>query len=619
VQVLPSNVTDPSNANGSTPADNPQPTHYEIHLGGGTNGASVKGAITATAGDTFTATTNQPWLTVSPSSGIVAPEGTTLNVIANTNGLPVGTSTAAVNVTFGSSTGSSRTNPLDNKPPATTTVSVNLVQPVSPTAKNAPPPDALIIPAVAHANGINSKFQSDVRVTNSSAQPMKYQVTFTPTGDTGITQGKQTTVDIEPGHTIALDDVLESWFGSNGATGTLEVRPLTTTNTSTSAALPAGLANILTFASSRTYNTTSNGTFGQYIPAIPFAAFVGRAGDPTKSTILSLQQIAQSAAYRTNLGIVEGSGDPASVLVSVFGDDGKKLTEFTQELKGGQHIQLNSILSQKNVQVNDGRIEVKVVSQVGKVTAYASVLDNLTNDPLLVTPVAVNATAAAKYVIPGVADLNNGFANWQTDVRLFNPSANIVKVTLTFYSQGGGAPQSKDVSLAPNQVQTFDSALHQFFGLTNDGGALHISTTATTPLVATARTYNQTSNGTYGQFIPAVTANDAAALGTRPLQLLQIEESDRYRTNVGFAEVTGKPATIEVTAVPSDSKVAASTQINLTANQFIQYPQLLKSMGLTNMYNARVTVKVISGQGRVTAYASVIDSKTNDPTYVPAQ
>jgi hypothetical protein len=42
-------------------------------------------------------------------------------------------------------------------------------------------------------------------------------------------------------------------------------------------------------------------------------------------------------------------------------------------------------------------------------------------------------------------------------------------------------------------------------------------------------------------------------------------------------------------------------------------------MGLSNMYNARVTVKVISGQGRVTAYASVIDMQTNDPTFVPAQ
>jgi uncharacterized repeat protein (TIGR01451 family) len=620
VQVLPANVTDPASANGSTPADNPQTTHYLIHLGGA-NGASHKGVIAAEAGDTFTATTNQPWLTVSPSTGTVAADGTTLTVTAKTDGLPVGTSSGAVNISFSSATGSSHLTTLDTKPTSSTTVSVNLVQPVAPNAKNAPPPDALIIPAVAHADGINSKFQSDVRVTNSSAQPMKYQVTFTPTGDSGITEGKQTTVDIDPGRTIALDDVLQSWFGSNGATGTMEIRPLTTTTTSTSTAAvqAAGLANILTFAASRTYNTTLNGTFGQYIPAVPFAAFVGRGADPSKSTILSLQQIAQSPAYRTNLGLVEGSGDPASVLISVFGDNGQKLTEFTQDLKGGQHIQLNSILAEKNVQVTDGRIEVKVTSAVGKVTAYASVLDNQTNDPLLVSPVAVNQTAAARYVIPGVADLRNGVANWQTDVRLFNPSTNVVKATMIFFSQNGGTPQSKDVSLAPGQVQTFDNALQQFFGISNDGGALHIATTATTPLVATARTYNQTANGTYGQFIPAVTANDAAALGTRPLQLLQIEESDRYRTNVGFAEVTGKAATIEVTAIPSDSKVAASTQINLTPNQFIQYPQLLKSMGLTNMYNARVTVKVISGQGRVTAYASVIDSKTNDPTFVPAQ
>ena len=83
-----------------------------------------------------------------------------------------------------------------------------------------------------------------------------------------------------------------------------------------------------------------------------------------------------------------------------------------------------------------------------------------------------------------------------------------------------------------------------------------------------------------------MTANDAAALGTRPLQILQIEESDRYRTNVGFAEVPGNAATVEVTAIPSDSKVAASTQIQLSPNQYIQYPQLLKSMGLSNTYNA---------------------------------
>jgi hypothetical protein len=35
--------------------------------------------------------------------------------------------------------------------------------------------------------------------------------------------------------------------------------------------------------------------------------------------------------------------------------------------------------------------------------------------------------------------------------------------------------------------------------------------------------------------------------------------------------------------------------------------------------SARMIVEVTSGAGRVTAYGSVIDNRTQDPTYVPAQ
>jgi hypothetical protein len=89
------------------------------------------------------------------------------------------------------------------------------------------------------------------------------------------------------------------------------------------------------------------------------------------------------------------------------------------------------------------------------------------------------------------------------------------------------------------------------------------------------------------------------------------------RTNIGFVETSGSPVTIEVSAIPPDSKIAAKTQIPLAANQFFQTS--LASFGVGTVYNARVTVKVISGTGRVTAYGSVIDMQTQDPTYVPAQ
>lgn len=303
-----------------------------------------------------------------------------------------------------------------------------------------------------------------------------------------------------------------------------------------------------------------------------------------------------------------------SLILSIFGSNGLKIKDVPLDLKGGQHTQLNSFLTTQGLSLEDARVEVKVASGSGRVTAYASVLDNETSDPLLVTPTLLTNTGSTKFVIPGVADLNA----WHSDVRIFNASAAKVDAQLTFVSQTGGV-QTKPLTLGPNEVKQLDNLLQTTFGITNDGGALHISTATAANLIATARTYNLTTNGTYGQFISAVTPNDAAALGTRPLQLLQIEESDRYRTNVGLAEVSGQPARVEVTVVPPDSKVSAVVQLDLGANEFRQLSQILKQVGMENTYNARVSVQVISGTGRITAYASVIDQQTQDPTLLQAQ
>jgi hypothetical protein len=517
------------------------------------------------------------------------------------------------------SAGSTRTNATTLVLPV---VGVSKTTPVNPTAKSAPPPDALIIPAVAHADGMNSKFQSDIRVTNTSSKLLQYQVTFTPSGGNGLAGGKQTTFNIEPGRTLALDDVLRTWFGTGGdsSIGTLEIRPVTQTAATTPGAALRGLPDLVTFAASRTFNLTPNGTFGQYIPAVPFANFIGLVGGGSGST-LSLQQIAQSDRYRTNLGIVEGSGEPASLLVKVFGQTGQKLTEFPVQLKGGEHTQLNAFLSANGIaSLDDGRVEISVIGGGGKVTAYASVLDNDTNDPLLVTPVTITGEGDSKWVMPGVADIDNGTANWQTDMRVFNGGTEDVTATFSFYSQNGGAPKTAEIVIPAGQVRQFDRTLSNVFGVANDGGAVHISTPSAARLVATARTYNQTTDGgTYGQFISAVTPAESASRDTRALQVLQVEESARFRTNLGLAEVTGNPVTVQLSIVTPDTKTSSFTELTLAPNEFRQLPAILRSFGLADTFNARITVRVIDGPGRVTAYGSMIDMLTNDPTYVPAQ
>ena len=47
------------------------------------------------------------------------------------------------------------------------------------------------------------------------------------------------------------------------------------------------------------------------------------------------------------------------------------------------------------------------------------------------------AESATRYVIPGVADINNGFASWRSDIRLFNPATTAVTATLTYFPQPG--------------------------------------------------------------------------------------------------------------------------------------------------------------------------------------
>jgi hypothetical protein len=333
-----------------------------------------------------------------------------------------------------------------------------------------------------------------------------------------------------------------------------------------------------------------------------------------------MQQIAQNSLYRTNLGLVEGSGQPATVLIRVFDAAGHALTEIPESLKPFEHKQLNGLLANAGLVVDDGRIEVEVTSATGKITAYASMVDNQTNDPLLVQPVVKSSVQGTRYVIPGVAFLD-GIAKWRSDVRVFNAATTTTRATITYFPQGNTAgAMVKEVTLDGGEVLALDNVLHNFFGIntSNAGGSLLVSTSAPSSLVATARTYAETENGTFGLFAPGVTPDESIALAGRSAHLLQLEDSAEYRTNIGLVETAGNSAKVEVSLVLPDSKVTPKLMIDLPANGFLQFP--LSGFGVGSaVYNARIAVKVISGSGRISAYGSVIDNATNDSTYVPSQ
>lgn len=577
-------------------------------------GASAKTA----ASTTFTASTTQPWMTVTPSSGTIPPEGITLTISADAATLGPGANTGTLKIDTASALVARETEAGSS---SSTPVTVSLVSPVASTPKSTPSADSLIIPAVGHAAGNNSQWQSDVRISNLGAQAMNYLLFFTPSGTAGTGNVKQASITVGAGQTVALNDVVKSWFGigaaGESATGIMEIRPqseaiTTASGSSLATASSLGSASV---ATSRTYNLSATGTFGQFIPAVPFSKFVG------KGSTLSLQQVAQSSQYRTNVGVVEASGEPATVQFTVFSSSGQELGTWTESLQAGEHRQFDRVLAQHGIQIEGGRVEVDVVSDTGKITAYASTVDNQTGDPIFVPAVELGGVAkASKFVIPGVGDVDNGLASWRTDVRLFNAGETATTATLTYYPQGSSTPAgSKQVPIAAGEVVEVNDLLKSAFGISNSAGALHITTPSDSALVPTARTYNKTANGTYGQFIPAVTEALGTGLGGRELQLPQVEQSAKFRTNLGLTELGGQGATVEVTAIVPGTLAAPFKTYTLGANEFRQIGFILNDLGISEAYNARVTVKVVGGDGTVSAYASVIDASTQDPTYVPAQ
>jgi hypothetical protein len=559
----------------------------------------------------FTATIDKPWFTVDPASGILPQSGLDFTITASPRDLPVGSSAATLHISTPLGSVIAAGKRIADGPTTGTTggvpISVNLVTPVTPNAGNPATSASLVIPLLAHTTSATEKLQSDIRVANLSAQAAKYQLNFTPTGADGTKVGQQLTLLINAGETAALNDVLKNFFGYAAATdnvsGVLELRPVSSGS--------SGAAASATIATSRTYNVGANGTAGTFVPAIPLSAFISRSKDPAAPALLRLQQLAESSRFHTTVGLVEAAGQPATVQLAAIGSHGESLATYTIELKPGEQRQIDDIFTQKGLQFSDARLEAAVTSSTGKVTVFAKVTDKSTGTPVVVTP--RDASASGRQVLAGIADFTNIYTKWRSEIRLSNTSSSPATVTLVFYPQSG-ASRSASVSLAGSESKVLDDVVQTLFGMQNAGGSVAVTSAA--PIEATARTYNTAGSA---QFVPAFRTEDAAAAGGRALQVLQLEESERFRTNLGLAEIGGAPATVEISAATPESKVALKTQIPLQPNEFMQISRVLSKFGLPTTYNGRVSVRVVGGSGKVVAYASMIDNSTQSPTYIPAQ
>jgi len=137
----------------------------------------------------------------------------------------------------------------------------------------------------------------------------------------------------------------------------------------------------------RTYNLVSsgascypNGTQGQAYPVVA-------SGDgPGAGQSAYLAGLIENAAYRCNIGVVNTGTQSATVLVELFDGAGSKLADYPVALAAGQWVQPTQPFLNVAGQTAMDRGYAKITVQSGSgVFAFASVIDNITNDPTLVT------------------------------------------------------------------------------------------------------------------------------------------------------------------------------------------------------------------------------------------
>jgi hypothetical protein len=218
-------------------------------------------------------------------------------------------------------------------------------------------------------------------------------------------------------------------------------------------------------------------------------------------------------------------------------------------------------------------------------------------------------------VVP-VAAHSRGAAGsrWVTDLSVANPGDDEAHVTIHVHrwQADKSDPEPRQWSLPARQSLELDDVLASAFAI---DGAATLRVESDRPVVTVSRTYNDTPDGTYGQFVRALPLGHA--IGDEVAgHLLMLEESPRFRTNVGVTSLSDHEVSVEVEIVAANGASLGATVLTLPPRGAIQRFRMIRDFTKSAVEGARATVRVLTPDGRVMAYATVIDNRTGDPTYI---
>jgi len=482
--------------------------------------------------------------------------------------------------------------------------------------------EVLYLAAAAHVGGaLGTDWRSDVELHNLGDEAAAVTIWLLVHGADNASP-RSTQVTIEAGHSVRLADVLSGQFGTGG-----------------SAALMLSVGSGRVLATSRTYNLLASGnplglpggsTFGQYIPAVERTAAID-FGEEGRLIQLS-HSTAASGGFRTNIGLVNITSASLDVEVELYTAGGALLGTVPVTLPPFGYQQLNRVFSLvTGGSVDDGYAVVRTTTELGRFLAYASVVDNLTGDPIAITAAELPTDeppgpGAAAYVVAAAHLGGIGGTNWRTDAEIHNWGGSTAAFTIELLEHGvdNSSPSyAKSYTLAAGHSLRLGDILASEFGFSG-AAALRITTTSGHVLV-TSRTYNLLAAGnsaglpagaTFGQYIPGVTVEEAIQEGEEG-RLIQLSHTPGgatgFRTNLVLVNAVAAQIEVEVALYRSDGTLLGTTTRTLAPYEYRQLNGVFELVTGSTVADGYAVVRTTTTGGAVFALASVVDNLTGDP------
>lgn len=424
------------------------------------------------------------------------------------------------------------------------------------------------LPSSARAEGLNGAFYTtDVTATNVTSSNASLTFKFLGNNQDG-TGGEERTFSLAAGRTQTFADILGSVFGRTSDYGAISVSSAT-----------LGLAVL-----GQTSTPGFGGTFGQSVP-ITVSTELIRKGAPR-----SIVAIREDSAFRTNLILSNATSTALDVDLNLVAENGSVLGNKRVSLPALGMTQVTRVVRDLGVaaDVTGARLVLSTETFGGAFSAYASVIDNVTNDPRTLLPKAapIPYDRPFRWYLPSSARAGGaGGAFYTTDVTLANVGTTTANYFLKFLgnNRDGSVGPQRNFSLAAGRSATFTDVLKSVFNLDSDYGAIQVG--GSEDLVVLGQTSTPGFGGTFGQSVPAMEQQDLISAG-KPRSIVAVRDDASFRTNLilcGTAEFVS--VDVDVTLISAEGATLGTRRYRLPPFGMIQVSRVARELGATGDLN----------------------------------